>query len=325
MPVQGTLRQKRVVASLAIGVAFALIATWMAWRYFGAPIITTLDGREVRDLSVAEVGGWAGDEYTEIRREYLTNLEQYKQLPLEPASVEPERATRTVGVMIDRELAADSRNEKALSRLPRGAIDDLKGRAGLALARASGMPAGEYLKQQDADTALVAPPTLSAEDARAVAVATERGAGAEELAQIFLELSRDAEAHEANRLVGWAMDASGSRIAVGIEPVAETVPNTLLNRLLDDPEQKRLFRGALSQGSHMFHAPSDGWPGQLPGVNGPRDRVWFEMAVVVENEAGDRFPLWMSFAYDDKRSRWWLTGVYRLVSIRVTAAPPLVF
>lgn len=171
-------------------------------------------------------------------------------------------------------------------------MPDLFYRVGIVLGRAGGMALEQY--QSHADPRLIA------------TIGCCGGASPTAFEGMYESASKQP------RLVGYAADVDGVRASFGHSLPADS-DDLLLEALSADERDYMLFRGPISQSAILFH----GHPNM---ANLEKEILRFAViSVVVEDDTGDRFPLWMSFFWDQEGHRWWMYNVYRMVSVRVAA------
>lgn len=300
------------------------ILGWVVWSFFHSPVRKISDGRAVRDIPIAEVAPFSGSQFRVHREAYLANLETYRRLEMRPAESSPDRIADLMYHLLLERLKADPQNKEALDSIPSDAVRDLASRVSLVLSRASGMPFSEYSKRLGDSGRLVVPANLPKTELSVIGVTdlapNEQAIAGEKLRSLFEAEYQKAAASptDVHRLVGWSFAQEGFKVGMALR--ADNDENVLADRL--DESGRILFRGLLARGSYIFYRElQTGSDARAAGSS----LVRFEGVIVVEDGTGDRYPLWMSLFYDATAKHWWITNVYRMVSVRAAILPPLVY
>ena len=298
-------------------VACVVFGGILLFGYFRHPTITLGDGRSVPDLSVAESGVWAGDQYKELRTSYLKSLEFYKTLPMRPVEDDFDATVAAVRRLLNDQVSASPQNAAVVESLGKGVLDDLSRRVALALHDAAGMPLDEYESRLDPRMRLEVPANLIKETEPETFAGGPPDEG--QVRALFQKLYKRYADDRGATVVDYTAGSDGALLAL-----RKVASNRRLAGVDPDSwsseEQYEHFQGHLSNGCLVFHQPPQTWESvaaKYPEL--PRAVV----ALVVTTGDGDRYPLWMEFYFDQGDSRWWLVGVFRSVSVVAAQAPPI--
>ena len=296
---------------------------WLAYRYYVGGMITTLDGREVRDLSVSEVGDLASSTFKKPRQDYLSYLPRYRELAATPIPAMASGVADQVRRVLDPLVHGDGASLKVIASLPPGAADDLFGRVGLVLRVISGMDGADYLEAVR-DERLHFDPEAEGiakyELGRAIAVPADgpRAERDREFQAIF-EATRNYD--KGRRLAtDWAAASEGTRCAAAYLPTPGEDGDVLSAKLSKD--DRAFFRGGMSFGSAVCHLPQSDW-NQIRATHKTLAR--FEVVTVIRDRSGDAYPIRMQFYYLPETRRWWLSEVTKNASPFAANAPTFVF
>ena len=303
---------------------FLLIGGWTLYRYYVGDTILTLDGRTVRDLSVAEVGGYAGSDFAKARQAYLTYLPQYRNFANVSVSADGNELASQVRQVIRDALAGDATSKRVVDSLPNGAVDDLCRRIGFTLRSVAGMPADDYLaavRDEDLEFDPRAADMAEYRLGRPLAT-TAASSRAEKDAEFRLIYNVPQTFDGGGRVIdAWAGASRGTRCVARPVPTATMEVVDLLYDALS-PEERAFFRGKLHFGASISHGPAQ----DRNRIRVDNDAlVHFEIITILGDRSGDAYPVTFRFAYLPDARRWWLAAVIKQASPRAANAPTFVF
>ena len=105
------------------------------------------------------------------------------------------------------------------------------------------------------------------------------------------------------------------------DPSADQILVALVQDRLDADADQLLLGGASQAQAVIFQSPEP-WD-QFVARGQPL--IHAEIVLLVENGAGDRYPVSLLYYYDPAQRAWWLRGVTRKASLRAMSTPAFVF
>lgn len=319
-----------LASALAVCI-FIGLSVWLMWRYYGTSTIVLPDGREVPDLSMAEAGDFAGEEFKPMREEYVRKLEQYRTLETaDIPAADPAAATRLIRPLLERCMEGDEASLEAVASLPGDAVQKLAEQMGLVLSRLAGLPRKEY-EALLPTAARVKEPVQQAATKYMVDTYSPGGMalpGPDATPSDWRELFKAIYALNleyddgGTLLTGIVVEPAGFKCALSVLPSAVASPGSLKDRL--DPESFEFLLGAATQMQMIFHQRAE--PETWEELADQYDRIAHaQLVFVVENRAGDRYPMTFWCWYDPANEAWWLRSVQRTTSIRALMTPSFAF
>jgi len=291
------------------GLGLAAYIVRLNWR----PMVLTETGEVIRDLSPLQANAFGGAEAKPLRLNYLANLPYYRTIEVQRISPGTGEAVKTIREIIKTNHSAFADVLKQLDRTGGANEDGLVDAVNRALRRASGVLQSEY-ENVNPGSVLRIPAHL-----RTAVKSQKQLDDPEVIRQLFAErFEQSAQPDSPERIVSIASSSQGWRVgakfsAAGLDE--SEVQDALMAVL--SPDEARRFRGRAMQASLVFSS--------RPGEGGGKAVAAITFAVIVEDASGDRYPLWMTFRRYRGDKMWWLTGVYRAVSIQALSTPPLVY
>jgi hypothetical protein len=291
-------------------------------RYYARPVLKLANGATTRDYSVAQIGVFAGPQFSAARAAYLRNRSLYQQLVRERLPADPTEVEHGVAMRLVARLASAKFAKAAFERQPPEVIDKLKDHWSLVLARCAGLPMHQYLSSL--------PPGLS------TAIPSNTGA-LDKAMRDFLQTRLDSDNHDPGYAQGLfeklyaastqagpnpseisevAIEDGGSILAMDYGKPTDT--GDLISARLHG-HQESYFIGNLSQGQLLFHQ----YP---PEATDPADRVLeAQFIAIVFTASGDCYPMAICSRYNSKQHQWWLLKVAREASPQMAVSAPLAF
>ena len=341
-----------LLTALAAGI-FVTLAVWLYVRATGSKAYINAEGEAVPELPLSQIGGFAEPKYRETVDRYLDNLAYYRDLDAIPlpeivgegddgvlvnrveaargAGRAPRASRRSDGVLVNRVEAAlrrefeerDPENRPAGVDMGGEALEALATRVELILRRLSGMPVDAYMASMD-DAGLR--PTFAGDRGLLRYVADtfldgleipEGTIAPEETGRIFRELYEVGQSYRdgTSRITAVSLEPGG--FVAAVRRVPDELPFAdVLSPALSERE-RALFYGSLAQQSPVIYTPAS----DQGIVETPRAH----MAMIVETEGGDRYPITLQLKYDARSRAWHLTQASRQVSVRMATTPHLVY
>lgn len=332
------MRRTVFLSCSVIALGGLLAASASFYSYYGRGTLELQDGSKVDDVSVAEAGEFAGDDFEPIRRNHAERVAWLRPLPkVAVPTRDEEELVRLVDRLIRAEVERDGRTASDFSDDGNGSISDLSLVVGRVLAVLSGQAADEYVASLGDGVQARAPVEVST-----VQVAVDRhgsdiilppsSSEATGWDRAFYQLYPLIHRYRSGELLARSLIDDPSAFAVATGPLPQLHGGPLRARYGRNFEEKLtnaatqlqpvIWRGTAAGSAHDDDQHEHG-----SGLHSHQAVEQVKEAVVVfvmEDAAGDLYPIKVA-ARRTAVGPWTLTYVARLSSLRAMNGPPFFF
>ena len=326
------MKTKIVVSLACVVLVVTVFAVWTRWQYHNASEVELSDGTVVRDVSAAEAGMFAGEEFEPLRLMHYERVHSLRDAP-RVAIADTGRTREVVAPLIADALGDNPAGARVLASAGPGVEDGLVDLVARVIAVVSGAELESYLASHPNPDAIGEPIALPLVEEAAVGYSLTHlmppeGAPAEAWRPIFEALYELARADRGGeRLTRAVLSRPASFfVAVGPDYDPDRAPKSVLE-----------FQLGRAAGNEFFASTSQGLPNFFVEYHdhdgGGHDHVGraesgvleANVAFYVEDRSGDVYPMAIIAEHDEQTGTWTLAGVYRFSSLRAMGGPPFVF
>jgi hypothetical protein len=255
------------------------------------------DGTLVHDVSPAQSPMMAGEDMAPNRLAYLESLKVYATFPMHDVRPDPRDIASDIRPVLVERLKENSSWSATFAKMSPAKIDDLALRISVVLAVTAGLPRSDF-EPYVKGYAWAAPSNIPADDRDQSKLPPD----------LFATLYDHSAAMSSEGVIAAAsFDAKGMRVALGELPISMIFG--MLNDVMNEKDTPH-FYGYARDCWPMFHVH----PNLAQLERNDQKVLAFEMSMVVQDKSGDRFPLWMTFFYDEMAESWYCYHVCRNVS-----------